>query len=149
MSLADILGWLGTLLVLGAFAWVTLTKRADVLFQLANLGGAVLLGVDGLAHGAAPVVGLNAAWAVISLVGLWNLWRHRPVSPADQAWIGGLLDEAFVGIPIIRDKHCPPDKVFLVEGRFVGKGEALRQLSEIGGVSIDPHTWKTTEGDPK
>lgn len=140
MSLADIGGWVGTALVLAAFAWVTFRKTPDVWFQVANLVGAGLLGLDGWAHHAAPVVGLNAAWAVIALVGCWNL---RPVSPADQAWIGGLLDEAFGGIDIVIDPHCPPDKAFLLDKRFIATGpEAAEFMSEVLGVSIDPDTWR-------
>lgn len=131
MSLADIGGWVGTALVLAAFAYVTLRKTPDVWFQLANGFGAVLLGLDATAHRALPVVALNVAWCLISIAGLWNLWRHA-LTRAEKAMIAGWPDEAvrFGGIKIIRDPYLPPGKVFLIDQRW-----------------MDPDTWAHGEWD--
>lgn len=147
MSAADIGGWVGTALVLAAFAWVTFRKTPDVWFQMANGFGAVLLGLDGLSHHAAPVVGLNLAWCLISIAGLWNLWRHA-LTREERARIAGWPDEAarwgeWGGLDVVVDPHCPPDKVFLLDKRMIATGpEAAEFMGEMLGVSVDPAPWR-------
>lgn len=173
MSLADLGGWIGTALVLAAFAWVTFSKKPDVWFQLANLVGAALLGLDAISHQAFPIIALNVAWFDIAVVGLWNLWRHR-LTKAERAMIAGWPDEAarFGGIDIVVDPLCPPGKAFLIDKRWMVGGDDLVEYTKrlgtftavpqefqstsgarildpegaIDGTKLDPRTWKPVRG---
>lgn len=129
MSIADIGGWIGTALVLIAFAYVTFRKDPDVWFQLANGFGAVLLGLDGLSHNAMPVVGLNLAWCIIAVVGLGRLWHQAytdTVRLERETIRANLL--AYNGIPIVRDEHCPPGSVFLVDRNWIAHPDVFDRI---------------------
>lgn len=141
MSLADTGGWVGTVLVLAAFAWVTRTKRADVWFHLANLVGAGLLAVDFITIRSFPGIVLNVAWFNIAAVGLVQLWRqayHDTVRLEREAIRANLT--RYGDIPVIVDPHCPPGSVFLLDGNcIVGDEDAV-------GTLLDPRTWQPVRG---
>ncbi len=70
----DVIGWTGTVLVLLAYLLIT-NKRLDGesrLYQSLNLFGAAGLIVNGLVNGAYPSAGLNVAWSLIALYGLFK-----------------------------------------------------------------------------
>jgi len=74
--LIDILGWIGTLLYLVAYALVSMKKvEGDSgLYQGMNIVAGTLLIVNTLYWRAYPSLGLNAAWIGIALL---TLWRKR------------------------------------------------------------------------
>lgn len=74
--MVDAIGWVGTVAVLVAYALVT-RRGVSLAYQALNLVGAGALIVDAVAHHAAPVVALNAAWALIAIVGLAALGRRQ------------------------------------------------------------------------
>ncbi len=78
----DIVGWLGTGIVLTAYVLVStgrIQPRATV-YQAANVVAGVGLGLNALVNGAWPLVALNVVWGA---VGLWNLTMGRGSSEAE------------------------------------------------------------------
>lgn len=63
------LGWAGTVLVLGAYAFTARTGRVRP-FHAANVVGAFLLGASSVAVGAWPQLVLNVAFGAIGAAGL-------------------------------------------------------------------------------
>jgi len=79
LMLIDILGWIGAILLLLAYALVSNRKLAgdSVRFQLLNLSGGLLLAANSAYHGALPSVAVNAVWIVIGLAALLRARRQR------------------------------------------------------------------------
>lgn len=75
----DIMGWVGAILLLLAYALVSSRKLAgdSVRFQLLNLSGGLLLAANSAYHGALPSVAVNAVWIVIGVVALMRARRQR------------------------------------------------------------------------
>ncbi|MCX6066525.1 MAG: hypothetical protein NT121_12345 [Chloroflexi bacterium] len=77
--IVNIIGWAGVVLLLLAYALVSL-RRLDgdsVAFQLLNMAGALLLIINSFYFGAYPSVGVNLAWIFIAIFTLGNTWRKR------------------------------------------------------------------------
>ena len=75
---ADIVGLIGSALFIGAFAYANVAKALDkVLFNLANLAGAILLLISlSVTFNLAAFV-LEAAWAAIAAAGLVLAMRAK------------------------------------------------------------------------
>lgn len=72
----DIVGWLGTGVVLTAYVLVS-TGRIQpkaTIYQVANVVAGVGLGLNAFVNEAWPLVALNVVWGA---VGLWNLTVRR------------------------------------------------------------------------
>lgn len=71
-SLLDILGWIGAIAVLAAYALVSINKiQGDgISYQALNLVGAALLLVNSLFYGALPSVGVNVIWIGIAILAI-------------------------------------------------------------------------------
>jgi hypothetical protein len=84
MSLAvEIVGWIGAVLVLGAYVLVStgkLTGRSPV-FQSMNAVGAAFFVLNTWWHGAMPSMVLNVIWSVIGFVALWRFYLARRKTP--------------------------------------------------------------------
>ncbi len=77
--LIDILGWIGSILYLLAYALVS-TKKTEgdsLLYQGMNIFAGVLLVVYTLALGAYATTGLNAVWVTIGILTLGRKWLTR------------------------------------------------------------------------
>ena len=75
----DILGWVGTILFLVAYALVSL-KKVDgdsVLYQGMNIVAGALLVINTLYLHAYPSAGLNVAWIGIGMLTLGRRWLTR------------------------------------------------------------------------
>jgi len=70
----EIIGWLGTGLILIAYFLVSIKKiePTSKIYQLLNLFGAIGVGVNSLVHRALPSVGINLAWMLIAIYALIN-----------------------------------------------------------------------------
>lgn len=70
--LVDALGWVGMVLLLGAYGLLTAgrLRASSVRYQLANLVGALLLMINTGYHGAWPSAALNLVWLGIGAVGI-------------------------------------------------------------------------------
>ena len=77
----DILGWLGTGMLVLAYILVSLKRvhGQTPLYQLLNLFGSILLGINSYYHGAMPSAGINIIWIGI---GLWALYHILKTSRA-------------------------------------------------------------------
>jgi len=77
--LIDILGWVGTILYLVAYALVSM-KRVDgdsVVYQGMNITAGALLVIHALCLRAYPSAGLNVAWIGIGMLTLGRRWLTR------------------------------------------------------------------------
>jgi hypothetical protein len=70
--LVDAVGWLGMLVLLGAYALLTTGRwrATGGMYQLANVVGGVLLAVNTAYHHAWPSAALNLVWFVIGTIGI-------------------------------------------------------------------------------
>ena len=77
--LIEILGWVGTVTYLIAYALVSLKKTEgdSVLYQGMNIFAGILLVVYSLYLKAYATTGLNAVWALIGLYTLGQRWLTR------------------------------------------------------------------------
>ncbi len=74
----DIAGFLGSLIILMAFAYVNVLKRpTDALFNILNLIGAAFLAVSLSINYNLPALLLEIAWMGIALFGLYTGWREK------------------------------------------------------------------------
>jgi len=73
----EIVGWLGMLLVVTAFASINfgLIGVENIWYQLANVVGATALIYNTLKTGAYPVTLLNIVWLLVALFALGNLFQ--------------------------------------------------------------------------
>lgn len=79
--LIDILGWLGAVVLLVAYALVS-SRRVEgdaASYQYLNLGGSVLLMVNAAFYGAYPSAFVNVVWLGIALFTLTRSFR-KPVA---------------------------------------------------------------------
>ncbi|WP_288015741.1 CBU_0592 family membrane protein [Blastomonas sp.] len=75
---ADILGVMGSVLFIGAFAYANKVEKIDkLLFNAVNLAGAILLLTSLSVHFNLAATILETAWAGIALVGLIKAIRDR------------------------------------------------------------------------
>ena len=75
----EIVGWLGAILVLGAYILVTAGRLSgsSALFQWMNALGATFFVLNTWWHGAIPSMVLNIVWGAIGFTALWRIWRRR------------------------------------------------------------------------
>ncbi len=78
MTVTDILGWSGALLILTAYALLTLGKLKgnQALYHLINLIGAGLVAYDVFHKGSYGATFLNAAWFGIALCGILRCFNN-------------------------------------------------------------------------
>ncbi len=78
----EIIGWIGSALVLLAYFLVSSKKISPVSnnYQLMNLFGALGIIINSTVHHALPTVGLNVIWLLIAIYGLVKALqsRHKP-----------------------------------------------------------------------
>ena len=74
----EIMGWLGALLILAAYALLTAGKlqARSRAYQWMNVLGAIGFVVNSGWNGAIPSAALNVVWAGIGLAALWRI-AHR------------------------------------------------------------------------
>lgn len=86
MVIIEIIGWAGTVLLVLAYALLTMKKIAATSwqYQTMNAVGALALVLNALTHGAIPVATLNSIWFVIGAVGLIMILRGRKSAGADK-----------------------------------------------------------------
>ncbi len=78
MDIADIFGAIGSILILLAFAYVNVLKRApDIPFNVMNLLGAAGLAVSLYINYNLPVLILEITWMAIALYGIVSIMRSE------------------------------------------------------------------------
>lgn len=75
----DILGWIGSLEVIAAYALNSLQKiKSDsVIFQVLNLTGAILLIINSVYNAAYPFTFINTVWALVALIALIRIFKSK------------------------------------------------------------------------
>ncbi len=75
----DILGWIGSLEVIAAYALNSLQKiKSDsVIFQVLNLTGAILLIINSVYNAAYPFTFINTVWALVALIALIRIFKSN------------------------------------------------------------------------
>ncbi|MEJ7933813.1 hypothetical protein WG907_06005 [Sphingobium sp. AN558] len=73
----EIAGWIGAILVLGAYILVSITRvsGSSAAFQWMNAVGAALFVLNTWWHGAIPSMVLNIIWSAIGFAALWRMRR--------------------------------------------------------------------------
>ncbi len=75
---ADLIGIAGSVIFLVAFAYANIASTLNkLLFNAANLAGAILLLISLYVHFNLASVLLEVAWGAIALIGLVGAWRAR------------------------------------------------------------------------
>ncbi len=74
----DIVGWIGMVFLLGAFfAASTRRLREDrYLYHSINLLGSTGVLINACVNHVWAMVGVEAAWGTIALIGLWKIYQH-------------------------------------------------------------------------
>lgn len=77
--LIETLGWIGSLLVIAAYALNSYQKiKTDSLaFQTLNLTGAMLLIINSSFKQAYPFTLINSVWAIIAMVAIIRIYKNK------------------------------------------------------------------------
>ena len=72
MLIAEVIGWIGTILILSAYFLLTGKKlnEASKVYHGMNLFGGISIVVNALINGAYPPATLNIVWSVIAAYGI-------------------------------------------------------------------------------
>jgi hypothetical protein len=75
----DILGWIGSLEVIAAYALNSLQKiKSDsVIFQVLNLTGAILLIINSVYKAAYPFTFINTVWAIVASIAMIRIFQKK------------------------------------------------------------------------
>ena len=77
-TLADIIGLVGSALMVGAYAYSNIAKTLNfLLFNLLNLVGSLMLIASLAVHFNLASMALEIVWAAIALLGLAKAWAAR------------------------------------------------------------------------
>ena len=76
----DVLGWIGAVLLLGAYGLVSFKKLApdSFAYQVMNIAASILLLINTLYYGAYPSSFVNAVWAVIAVIAIVSVVKRQP-----------------------------------------------------------------------
>lgn len=79
MDIFSLLGWLGSILVLGAYGLnsAKYIEATSIAYQLMNLLGAALLGINVFHQDAWPSFAVNVVWGIIALYSLFSLFKKK------------------------------------------------------------------------
>jgi hypothetical protein len=80
MDIYQIIGWVGTVLILGGYFLNqnNYLETDDWRYGALNLFGALAIGVDVYINQAWPAFGLQIAWVLISIVALYKYFLSKP-----------------------------------------------------------------------
>jgi hypothetical protein len=77
-AIADVLGFVGAIVILAGYGWGTIRNAApDLFYHMCNFVGASLLATSLSINFNLPALCLEVAWAAIALFGLVRLARAR------------------------------------------------------------------------
>ncbi len=83
--MADIIGIIGSILFISAFAYANMAKELNKLwFNIANLAGAILLLISLSVHFNLAAVVLEVAWAIIAVAGIAAALKARTKIVSEQ-----------------------------------------------------------------
>lgn len=72
LMIADVVGWAGAVLLLAAYALLSLKKiRGDsVIYQAMNVLAGIGLAISSFSHQAYPLTFVNSVWSVIGIIAI-------------------------------------------------------------------------------
>lgn len=77
-TVANIIGFVGSGLIVAAYLYLTLTKAMNpFVYNGLNLAGAALLLISLTVHYNLPTIILEIVWITVALIGLAKAWRER------------------------------------------------------------------------
>ena len=82
-DLVEVVGWIGSIEVILAYALVSngKIKSDSSAFQWLNLTGGIFLMVNTVVHRAYPSSFINLVWIIIAVVALWNIRKQKNKRP--------------------------------------------------------------------
>lgn len=80
MPLTELIGWIGTLLIVLAYALLSFDKieEDDRRYMLLNLFGAIGVGFNVFTQQAWPAVALQIVWGCVAIISLIKTFRKKP-----------------------------------------------------------------------
>lgn len=79
---ADIIGFIGSFLIVAAFAYSNISQQMNLLlFNILNFFGAALLAVSLTVNFNLPTMVLEIIWMIIALFGIMKALRHKDRKP--------------------------------------------------------------------
>lgn len=81
ISLYDLAGWIGMVLLITAYSMISFkkVKSKSKTFHLLNLFGAIGILINAIYNKLFPVILLNFFWMMISIISLISLFKIKPV----------------------------------------------------------------------
>lgn len=81
----DVLGWIGTALIVTAYALISANRLngSSLLYQSMNVVGSVFVGANALYYGAYPSAGINVLWILIGAIALQRILLRRQSTSSD------------------------------------------------------------------
>lgn len=75
--LIEIIGWIGTILLITAYLLISLEKvnGTNKLYQLMNLAGAVAIGIKAFSNSTWQVVTVEIFWGAVSILALARIYK--------------------------------------------------------------------------
>ena len=75
----DIIGWVGSLEVILAYALISYHKitAKSMLYQMLNLTGGAFLIINTIYYGAYPSTAINVVWLIIASIAIFNIYNSR------------------------------------------------------------------------
>ena len=75
----DIIGWVGSLEVILAYALISYHKitAKSMMYQMLNLTGGAFLIINTIYYGAYPSTAINVVWLIIASIAIFNIYKSR------------------------------------------------------------------------
>ncbi|MEM9856719.1 MAG: hypothetical protein AAF843_05170 [Bacteroidota bacterium] len=75
----DILGWIGSMEVILAYALISSHKTTSksLVYQLLNFTGGTFLVINTVYYGAYPSATINIVWLIIAFIAIINIYKSR------------------------------------------------------------------------
>ena len=72
MNIIEIIGWIGSVLIVGAYFFNIngKLKSTSLTYIICNLIGGIFFTINTFAHGAYPSVAVNVIWVIIAIVAI-------------------------------------------------------------------------------
>lgn len=82
-TLSIIVGWIGVVLLLGAYYLVSANKISSqsASYQAVNLAGGIFVAWNSVNQAAWPSVAVNAVWSVIAIIALFAIIKGQRTPP--------------------------------------------------------------------
>ncbi|MEM7107767.1 MAG: hypothetical protein AAF519_06050 [Bacteroidota bacterium] len=75
----DIIGWIGSIEVIVAYALISYHKTTanSLFYQLLNFSGGAFLIINTIYYGAYPSTAINGVWLIIAFIAIIKIYKSR------------------------------------------------------------------------